>query len=945
MQLNTLSRAIATAILGGAFAATGAIAQETQRVEITGSSIKRIEGETAAPVQVIRREDIERSGATNMEQVMRSVSAMVSSNSTAASSSSGATTGGISEISMRGLTAERTLILIDGKRTAPYGSPSSSVSVDIDSIPLAAIDRVEILKDGASAIYGSDAIAGVVNFILRKDYQGVELAAGYGAATKDGKASTTNFSLVGGITSDNYHVMVLGSYQKDNPLFGRDRDFASTGIRLDKDNVNVSSRTFPANISIPDFGVFNPAVNGATGENTCAPTATYIPEFSSDICWFDTAPFVGLIPETERTSLMVTGGFRVSDAFEGYGSFSWNQKKAKTLIQPSPIDSGFGIPFTLTTASPFYPTTFVQGITGGTTPDLSVRFRPFIIGNRDLDDTADAFRFVGGARGLIGGWDYDTNILHATSQVKEQLNGGFFRIADEATGPGVVPLLSGQVLGADGQPLWVNPFGDNSDEVIAAARATNYVGQAFKTKTSLTGVQGKISKELAQLSGGGLGFAVGGELRREGYNLDSAPALATGNISGYGGNFVSIDTSRKVYGIFAEVNAPVLKGVELDAALRYDKYGGTSSPLSPDVAASSLAGLGSDPSGDPVPQSLIDQIALDSTGDAPSFGKATGKLGLRYQASPQVLLRGTWSTGFRAPALLDLYGPVQAGVSAVQNDPKNCTGANAGNPSFCATQFNVYSGGNSKLKPETSRSFTLGFVVEPAQGLSVGFDYFDTQVKDLIQVLADSFLLENEDQYQDRVTRGPSGEIVIIDQRLENLGKTIIKGLDWDIRGNLRTDVGRFALSWSGTYMSTWKTQNPDGSYENAIGTTSAAVSGFIPRIRHSTSLTWSVSDWAITSTYNWQSRADDICGNLLQDDFGDCPAGFVLKTKPYETMDAQVEYSGIKGLGIALGVRNLFDADPPYVNGAGGAFQSGYDPTVGDPRGRFAYVNLKYKF
>src|SRR4249920_1279164 len=167
--------AAATAVGGLAATVTGAWAQDTQRVEVTGSSIKRIEGESAAPIQVIKREDIEKTGITNVEQLMRTVSAMVSSNTTAAASAAGLTTGGGSTVSLRGLTPERTLVLINGKRVAPYGSPASGVAVDVNSIPVAAIERVEILKDGASAIYGSDAIAGVVNFILRSDYKGFEM--------------------------------------------------------------------------------------------------------------------------------------------------------------------------------------------------------------------------------------------------------------------------------------------------------------------------------------------------------------------------------------------------------------------------------------------------------------------------------------------------------------------------------------------------------------------------------------------------------------------------------------------------------------------------------------------------------------------------------------------------------------------------------------------------
>ncbi len=950
MFQRTKTSAAAAAMLGSlvAIASFPASAQNVQRIEITGSSIKRIDGETSAPVQVIRREDIEKTGVSSVEQLMRNVSAMVSSNSTAAASSSGATTGGISTISLRGLSAERTLILINGKRIAPYGAPNSSVAVDVDSIPIAAIDRVEILKDGASAVYGSDAIAGVVNFILRKDYNGFELSASYGAAAKDGKGDVAKASVLAGfgdLSKDRFNVLLQASIQQDGELFGRDRKFAASAIRLDRDNFGGSSRTEPGNISIPGFGVFNPRVDAATETGDCSPRGSYVPEFNPQICLFDTGPFVGLLPKTKRANIAASGRLVLSDAVELYGDLSWGTKEAQTVIQPSPIDAAFGIPFRLTTANPFYPTAFVQGITGGATPTLNVRYRPFIIGNRDLTDTATTTRLVLGAQGAVAGWDYDASLLRSASQVKEKLNGGYFRANTDSSGPGIVPLLAGQVNGSNGLPLWVNPFGDNNAEVAAAAKATNFLGEAFKTQTSLTSLQGKVSRELTKLDGGGLAIAVGGESRQEKFKLDSNPALATGNISGYGGNFVPIDVSRNTRGLFGELSAPVTKAFQLDAALRFDRYGGTTNPLNDSVARASLAGFISAPSEDVLPQSVIDRIAAESVGSAPSFSKSTYKFGARFQVAPEFLLRGTYSTGFRAPSLLDLYGPLQAGVSAVQNDPLRCQGVGAGDPNFCATQFNVYSGGNSKLKPEEATSLTLGFVAEPTRDFSIGADYFRTRVKNLIATQSSTFLLANEALYRDRVTRGPNNEIIAIDQRLENTGLVKIAGVDVDVRGKIMSPLGRVGLGWSATYMRTWDSQNPDGTFTPGIGTTSGAVSGYIPRMRHTASATLDSGNWAYAAQFNWQSGGVDVCGNFLQDDFGNCPPGSLPKFSAYETLDAQLAYKGIQNLTLLVGVRNLLDRDPPYVNGSGGAFQSGYDPTYVDPRGRFLYVQATYKF
>ena len=232
-----VSATIATALV---VTATDALAQSTpqqlDRVEVTGSSIKRIGAETALPVQIITRDEIQRTGASNVEQLMQTISANLSVGSLTNASAAGATTLGISAISLRGLGSQRTLVLINGRRITPYGygNTNDSVSVDVNSIPLAAIDRVEVLKDGASAIYGSDAIAGVVNFILRREYTGVEAMAEYGAASHD-SGSTTRASATfgfGDLAKDRYNAFATVSYQKEKALFGRERGFAASGINV-----------------------------------------------------------------------------------------------------------------------------------------------------------------------------------------------------------------------------------------------------------------------------------------------------------------------------------------------------------------------------------------------------------------------------------------------------------------------------------------------------------------------------------------------------------------------------------------------------------------------------------------------------------------------------------------------------------------------------------------
>jgi iron complex outermembrane receptor protein len=762
-------------------------------------------------------------------------------------------------------------------------------------------------------------------------------------------------TLIGGfgdLAKDRFNVMGMVTYQKDEALFGSERDFSRTSIRLDENNFGGSSRSEPANISIPTFGVFNPVLLTPPGpgrpafffSEPCGPRGSFVPDFNPNICVFDTGPFVTLIPKTERTGLLFSGKFALSKAVELFADVSYTKKEAQTVIQPAPIDAAFGIPFNLASTSPFYPTAFVQSVTGGATPTIGVRYRPFIIGNRDLTDTAENTRVVAGLQGNLGGWDYDGSFMYNISEVTEKLNGGFFRINDDASGPGIVPLLNTGLL---------NPFGPNNATITAQARATNFIGTAFSTETTLTGLQGKASKDLLQLAGGGFALALGGDVRNETYKLTSNPALATGNISGYGGNFAPVDADRTLSAVFAEISAPVLKTITFDAAVRFDAYGSTDNPNAGNAAAATTQlGTLTSVNNDTLSAGQIAGIVSGASGSADSTSKATFKLGSRWNVSKEVLLRATYGTGFRAPSLFELYGPLQSTVTAVVNDPARCQGANAGNPNDCATQFNSIQGGRATLKSETSSTFTIGAVFEPADWLSFGVDYYNLKVENLMGIQSASYMLANEGQFAGRIFRGPAdglgtaGPIIAMDQRTENLGKAYITGLEFDARARGgATPYGRFGLNWTASYQMKWDQQQADGSYTNEIAKTSLTVLGLIPRLRMNTTLTWQVASVTAALTHNWQASFEDVCGNFLQDEFGNCPAGSNPKRGTYEIYDLQLRYDVSKRISALFGVKNLFDKRPPYVNGSGGAFQSGYDPTYVDPRLRFMYLTGTFKF
>lgn len=368
---------------------TDSTAAKTERVEITGSSIKRIDAETALPVQILKREDIERTGATSTEDLVKQISAFSSSGSISTAASAGTQTGSISSISLRGLSSSRTLVLVNGRRASVYGGGSAGAAgsaVDINSIPLSAIERVEILKDGASAIYGSDAIAGVVNFILRKDFKNIEATVSYGQPGAGMHGADQKISLFGGIgtiAEQGFNVTYGANIHTTSAIYGSERPFASR-INLEQQNDYLSNITFPANVLIPKSKALrNPNLSD------CGPVSQVSP-FSPTRCSFDNSPFVSILPGSQHINLLLNGRLALSNGSEAYFESGYSQSKTMTAIQPVPLNFNnnlpannpynayftnllatqyptldrkvFGVPFPgaflLPPSSPYYPTAF-----------------------------------------------------------------------------------------------------------------------------------------------------------------------------------------------------------------------------------------------------------------------------------------------------------------------------------------------------------------------------------------------------------------------------------------------------------------------------------------------------------------------------------------------------------------------------------------------------------
>jgi iron complex outermembrane recepter protein len=864
-----------------------------ERIEVTGSNIKRVEGESALPVTVITREEIDKTGATNAMELLQLVSANSSLGNVSMTSVIGATTFGAQTASLRGLQGGRTLVLINGKRINGFAGEVQGVQgANLSVIPFAAIDRVEILKDGASAVYGSDAIAGVINFIVRSDYKGAEATAYYGAPTRSGGGGQEKYSAAAGfgdLSTNRFNVFLSGSFDHQKALLQKDREFSNTSERPDLGLIGVSSNTFPGRVTTGGIGV--PA-----GTASCTgPYATFFPELGN--CFFDPsgAPGVEGIPDTKTTNFFGSAKLQITNNWQAYGTALLAKDENHNIIQPVPISNLFfygpntDIPATVTVSpsSPFYPTAaaIAHGVNGQV---LNVRYRAVENGNRDILDTNDGGQVVAGVKGSFGNWDADASYMYAKGKTKEVLNGGYPLYSQ------ILPLLNSGV---------VNLFGPNTAAVTQQVQATNFNGETFHGTSSSQGIQGKISGEIMNLPAGPLGIAVGAEGRKEKLDQLYNPVLATGDVSGYGGNFHDVHGSRDVKAVYAELNVPILKSLEANVAIRTDDYS--------------------------------------------DFGRTTNpKASLRWQPTRDVLFRGSYGKGFLAPSLYELFTPNTGGVSPPgTTDPIRCpvthdTGLD------CNTQFTLQFGGNPNLNPEKSEQTTLGIVLEPTNAMSVSVDYFKIRLnKTITNGIPIATILGDLAQFGSLVTRAPSdpafpnlpGRIILIDQRYVNLGAAHIEGLDVEAHYKMpQSSAGRVRLDLSGTYYIRNDTQNLDGSYTGGVSNENGqVVTGVLPRWKHYASITWDRGPWSARVGQTYQSGYVDV----QTDGNGD-----LRRVSSMSLYDVQGAYSGWKNLTFVLGVKNVLDSNPPQTNQQL-TFNVGFDPSYYDARARFVYGQVRYAF
>jgi len=883
---SALAALAALGALGApALAQDAAEPRGTIKVEVTGSHIFRSEAESALPVQVITREDIERSGSVTVEELMSRVSANVLGQNDQLSVGNFKNPG-LSSVNLRGIGSGDTLVLLNGRRVANYAFDGSAV--DVNSIPLAAVDRVEILKDGASAIYGTDAVAGVVNFILRKNFSGVE-ATGYGSRPEQGGGEQYQAVVSAGfgdLAKDRYNVFVTAVYQKDEPLTATERSFSRTGYLPDEGVLQLSPTPFPANI------FFAPRLYNPSFASGCAPPYS-LPatdaQTPGDACGFDVAAYSMIVPQVERTAAYGRGTLQASADHQLFAELAYSDNRLTISKDPTPIAPFTNPNFVITrypAGGPFYPTEFAAA--NGLSGDLDLLFHTVSLGPRINQVDTSAWRAVLGADGVLAGWDYATALTYSRNDQSDSLGSGHVSLArlNEAMATGLV-----------------NPFGPSGPEGDALLAATQVSGEVHTAKGTTLDLLVKGSRDTLTLPGGPLALATGAEARRERLSNDFTALVTQGDIPGIDTAVQPVSGSRSVQALFVEASVPFAKAFEAQLAARYDHYSDFGSTWNPKVA-------------------------------------------LRWQPVRSLLLRTSWGTGFRAPPLYDLYTPQEQTFVLFFADPLRCPVT--GLPEDCGVLPAVV-GGNTRLQPETSEQFNAGVVWEPFARLSITVDYWKIAKYNLIGRLSPATIFDNYALYAPtNIVRGPvdpqypnlPGRISNVILTNQNLGNLKTSGIDVDAawRG-AATGIGRFGFALNGTYIIEWKMQPDGANYQSAVGANPIGVPGPFPRWKHYASFDWQYGAWGATLAQTYQSGYEDTNWFPVR-----ALAPPPRSVSSYEVWDLQGRYTGWRNTKLVVGIRNLFDRDPPFTNQPF-TNQVGYDPSYAEPRGRTFYASVTFAF
>ena len=918
------------------------------QVTVTGSRIKRVEIEQALPITSITKQEIDAQGITSAEQLLMYLN-IASNGSDNLASNAGIVQdtlrgdNGVSGANLRGQGSDATLVLLNGRRVATHGLKGRAV--DLNSIPFAAIERVEVLRDGASAIYGTDAIGGVINFITKRDYQGAQVT-GFVDVTEEGGGNVYRSSLLfghGDLDKDGWNAFGTVSVKRNTILRGDDRDFSNSfqperGLSPDTRGTPFATvfslgTSGVGATSMLKGGVFEPgnatrltAVNiynlpGAEGCEAAGPNMgpyayrSWNSLSSKYACAWDYPAAAVIQQPVDSVDFIGRATFRIGEQHEAYVELTGSKVKVAKTFEPNQISSSTSTAATSLGPTTWYPLNantkatydlvynalaayFGAGQLNYGAP-IAYRWRCMACGSRQIETTTDSYRFVAGIGGMLGDWTYDVGLSRASSKSESILGTGFHYTdaLKAALGSGLInPFL------APGQA--------QSAEAMAALDAASAAGvKLYGGESIVTELDASVSGELGffQLPGGSIAMAAGIDLRREEYKFDGdqrTDKRAVFNAPFDDANALG-DVSRDIKAAYVEFNLPVFKNFDLNLAGRYDDYSGFGSTTNP-------------------------------------------KVSFRYKPFESLLFRGAYSTGFKVPNFNQLYN----GISEVQYtgqdlaDPATCPSGKA-NPSVPGCEIirpiELF-GGNPGLAPEESTQKSFGLVYSPMDRFNIALDWWEIERTNTIRAAARDVLITYYDEFEANWIRDASGEVVAIDRRYINSGGSITRGVELDANFNGELAGGRWNINLNGSYLNLFKTKALETLpySDNLIGKYVRYYNLPI-RWKHTLSFNWTREAWSHTFT---QIHRDGYYDEPAASFPSYIPDGWNPRVEGYTTYNYNVTWTGIDRLKLGFGIKNLFNQDPPFTahqnDFAAGA---GWEPRIADPRGRAYTLLVEYDF
>ncbi len=933
-------------------------AEET--ITVTGSRIRRKDLTSSAPITLIGREQMRQSGRVSVGDFLQTLPEQGNATNTSVNNGGDGST----RVDLRGLGASRTLVLVNGRRWVPGGLGADD-SVDVNSIPASAIERIEVLKDGASAVYGSDAIAGVINIITKKRFEGGELNV-FAGSTTHGDGTQYSVDGTAGTSGDRGSILFSTGYFQAYPILAGNRRYASPQVFYDASPGGVGfkpsgSSTIPAGRILGlKRGVRDPAAtslyNDLVTNNKTA--GSFIRDPDAPLGW---RPFKGsalapigdgynyqdvnyLTTPQKRFSLFATGDVKLGNSARAYFEAAFVQRNSDQQLAPEPLVLDPGGSDILTSKDNIY-NPFGK--------DVYVRRRLLEFGPRSFKQDLNNYRLVAGldgslpeGAGPLKGWFWDLSLNYARFQGTNESAGSLrkTKIAN-AVGPSFRDAAGVAHCGAPGAEIegcvpldLFHGAGSIASDQVGGLTFTGIQ----KVMNALTSVQANTSGELFKLfAARPVGLALGYEYRFQAGQSTPDPIQASGESSGNNQN----PTAGHFYSneAYAEISIPIVSDVkafdllEVTGALRYFNYN--------------------------------------------TFGSGvTGKIGGIYRPIQGLSVRGTYSTAFRAPSISDLF---TGQVDSFENIADPCSGVNGPSPANCgaakdngdvSTQLKAKVGGNPTLTPETAVTITGGVVLEPGvlfgvsalKRLSLTVDYYQISISNAIQALGGNTILagcyptagEPNKDYCGQITRDPGTQIITrIDDFNLNAGSQFTNGIDFAARYGVTTPAGEFNLAATVTWLKENNVILGTGDNAQLIrgagnwDLNGAGVGGTYPHVKWLGAVNWNLGGLGIGVSGHYIGafkECGDPGGGGSFSGGGLCyqDSTYQRQVAPYFASDVFVSYRLETGIGktvLMVGMNNIFDQTPPFI---GNAFQANTDPAGGyDISGRFLYVRMSHAF